>query len=141
MTSHWAKTDPFNQFTQIISRNYHFFAKILTQGIPPTYEFPIMKYLMELDCYLFIFVHATYNTQNRMKHPTIILFTKFFIGFTPSYRHIMKRERSIPSIYDHVRYYTSKKTAEKYTRRFKCSVHFPCACCIPTNRRKVSTMI
>ena len=75
-----------------------------------------------------------------MKHPAIILFTKFFIGFTPSYRHIMKRERFIPPIYDHVKCNSSKKTVEKNTRWFKCSVHFPCVCCIPTNRRKLSTM-
>ena len=74
-----------------------------------------------------------------MKHATIILFTKFSIGFTPSYRHIIKRERD-PHLQYMIMCYTSKKTAEKYIRWFKFGVHFPCVCYIPTNRRKLSTM-
>ena len=32
------------------------------RNCPPSHEFPIMKYLMELNHYLFNFIHASYNT-------------------------------------------------------------------------------
>ena len=73
-----------------------------------------------------------------MNHLTIILFTKFSTGFTPSNRHITKRERN-PYLQHLIMCYTAKVTVEKYIRWFNRSVHFPYVCCIPTNSIKVST--
>ena len=49
-----------------------------------------------------------------MKHPKIILFTKFSKGFTPSHGHIMKRSKDPYLQYLIMCCYTAKKNAEKY---------------------------
>ena len=61
----------------------------------PQQEYPITPYLEELSLIFHLQSHLMYYTYNCMNLTTIVIFTKFSTGFTPSYRYITKRERGI----------------------------------------------
>ena len=66
MTSHWMMGGKYRAIQPIHLDNLKklppFSPKYWLKKLLPTYEFPIMKYLMELNRYLFIFIYTTYNT-------------------------------------------------------------------------------
>ena len=137
MQMHWmmgANADQYDRSTMIISRNCPVFPKILTEETAPNMVIQLQHIWWNHPFFFFhLQSHLMYYTYNRINHPTIIIFTKFSIGFTTSYRHITKRERGIHTI-------NIWSCAEKYIKCFNRSVHFPRVCCIPTNSIKVSTM-
>ena len=102
MQMHWmmgANADQYDRSTMIISRNCPFSPKILTKETAPNIPIPITTYLVESSLIFFhLQSHLMYYTYNCMNHLTIIIFTKFSIGFTTSYRRITKREKGIHTI-------------------------------------------
>ena len=93
MTTHLmgADANPFSQSTNMVSKNCPFSPKTLTEEIAPNIwvsNYEISDGVNPLSSHIHT-PHVIYTIEQSIQK--IIIFAKSSKGFTPLYRHIMKR--------------------------------------------------